>query len=67
MEATIYQPFLDRAIADLQAALGADLHPYPIPAGFEQKVGVTGSKKDPQEVTTTSHGYCSSKLRQIRA
>ena len=67
MEVTIYQPFLERAIADLQAALGDDLRPYPIPTGFEQKVGVTGSKKEPQEVTTTSYGYCSSKLRQIRA
>ncbi len=62
---TIYQPFLDHAIATLQAQL--DLSPYPIPAGFERKVGTTGPKNNPQEVVTTSHAYASPKLRQIRA
>lgn len=64
-EITLYQPFLDYAIACLQERL--DLQPYPIPKGFEQKVAQTGSKKRLQEVVTTSYGYCAPKLRQIRA
>jgi len=62
---TLYQPFLDWAIATLKAAL--DLSDYPIPAGFESKVATTGSKKKAQEVRTTSYGYQAPKLRQIRA
>lgn len=62
---TLYQPFLDYAIATLQDRL--DLQPYPIPEGFEQKIAVTGSQKKAQEVVTTSYGYAAPKLRQIRA
>jgi phycoerythrobilin:ferredoxin oxidoreductase len=62
---TLYQPFLDSAIATLKSRLALDS--YPIPAGFEQKVATTGSKKKAQEVVTTSYAYCTPKLRQIRA
>lgn len=62
---TIYQPFLDYAIAYLQEHL--DLEPYPIPAGFEQKAALAGKGKRQAEVVTTSHAYQSPKLRQIRA
>ncbi|MGB3239375.1 MAG: phycoerythrobilin:ferredoxin oxidoreductase [Geitlerinemataceae cyanobacterium] len=62
---TLYQPFLDYAIATLEKRL--DLQPYPIPEGFQQKSAVTGSKKKAQEVVTTSYGYATEKLRQIRA
>lgn len=62
---TLYQPFLDYAIATLQDRL--DLSPYPIPPGFESKTATTGKGKREVTVRTTSHGYCSPKLRQIRA
>lgn len=62
---TLYQPFLDWAIATLEAAF--ELAPYPIPAGFECKEGVTGPKGKPQAVVTTSYAACTPKLRQIRA
>jgi phycoerythrobilin:ferredoxin oxidoreductase len=62
---TLYQPFLDYAIATLTDRL--DLKPYPIPEGFDRKVAETGSKKKAQEVVTTSYAYCAPKLRQIRA
>ena len=62
---TLYQPFLDHAIAQLQQSL--DLQPYPIPAGFEAKETVTGKGKREATVLTTSHAYQSPKLRQIRA
>lgn len=62
---TLYQPFLDYAIALLHERL--DLSPYPIPSGFEQKENVTGKGKRQETVTTTSYGYQSPKLRQIRA
>ncbi len=62
---TLYQPFLDYAIATLQDRL--DLSPYPIPAGFESNTATTGKGKREVTVSTTSHGYCSPKLRQIRA
>lgn len=62
---TIYQPFLDHAIATLEKHL--DISAYPIPEGFDRKVGTTGPKNRPQEVITTSYGSCSPKLRQIRA
>lgn len=62
---TLYQPFLDYAIATLQEYL--DLEPYPIPEGFEHKSAITGSKKRQQEVVTTSYAYSAPKLRQIRA
>ena len=62
---TLYQPFIDHAIATLQSRL--DLQPYLIPAGFEHKEGVMGKGKKQESVITTSHGYKSDKLRQIRA
>lgn len=62
---TLYQPFLDYAIATLQSRL--DLEPYPIPNGFQQKAGVMGKGKKQEPVLTTSYGFKSPKLRQIRA
>lgn len=62
---TLYQPFLDHAIAQLQQSL--DLQPYPIPSGFESKQAVTGKGKRQETVLTTSYAYQSPKLRQIRA
>ncbi len=62
---TLYQPFLDRAIAKLQSRL--NLEPYPIPTGFERKEGVMGKGKKQEPVLTTSYGFKSDKLRQIRA
>lgn len=63
---TLYQPFLDHAIAYLKERL-PDLHPYPIPAGFESKSTIVGKGKHENEVVTTSYAYQSTKLRQIRA
>ncbi|NES82095.1 MAG: phycoerythrobilin:ferredoxin oxidoreductase, partial [Moorea sp. SIO2B7] len=62
---TLYQPFLDYAIALLEERL--DLKPYPIPEGFESKKGITGKGKRQEEVLTTSYAVKSPKLRQIRA
>lgn len=62
---TLYQPFLDYAIALLQERL--DLQPYPIPAGFESKLAIVGKGKNQNQVLTTSYGYQAPKLRQIRA
>ncbi len=62
---TIYQPFLDHAIATLSDRL--QVSPYPIPDGFEHKSAITGKGKRQAEVLTTSHGYQTPKLRQIRA
>ncbi|UBF25936.1 phycoerythrobilin:ferredoxin oxidoreductase [Kovacikia minuta CCNUW1] len=62
---TLYQPFLDAAIALLQERL--DLQPYPIPVGFETKSAIAGKGKHQEEVLTTSYGYQAPKLRQIRA
>ncbi len=62
---TLYQPFLDYSIPLLKARL--DLADYPIPAGFESKSAVSGKGKHQEEVLTTSYGFQSSKLRQIRA
>ena len=62
---TLYQPFLDYAIALLQKRL--DLQPYPIPQGFEHKEGLMGKGKRQEEVLTTSYAFQSLKLRQIRA
>ena len=64
-EMTLYQPFLDYAIATLQSRL--KLTDYPIPSGFEQKEGIMGKGKRQETVLTTSYGYASPKLRQIRA
>jgi phycoerythrobilin:ferredoxin oxidoreductase len=62
---TLYQPFLDYAIATLKQRL--NLAPYPIPEGFESKEGIMGKGKKQETVLTTSHGFKSTKLRQIRA
>ncbi len=62
---TLYQPFLDYAIATLEKRL--NLSPYPIPEGFERKEGVMGKGKRQEAVLTTSHGFKTQKLRQIRA
>ncbi|HEY9629745.1 MAG TPA: phycoerythrobilin:ferredoxin oxidoreductase [Coleofasciculaceae cyanobacterium] len=62
---TLYQPFLDYAIALLQER--PDLQPYPIPAGFESKSAIVGKGKHQEEVVTTSYAYQTPKLRQIRA
>lgn len=62
---SIYQPFLEHAIATLSDRL--QVSPYPIPAGFEQKSAFTGKGKRQSEVLTTSHGYQTPKFRQIRA
>jgi phycoerythrobilin:ferredoxin oxidoreductase len=62
---TLYQPFLDAAIALLEKRL--DLQPYPIPAGFESKSAVVGKGDRQEEVLTTSTAFQSAKLRQIRA
>jgi len=62
---TLYQPFLDYAIADLQKRL--ELQPYPIPAGFERKEAKTGKGKHLEQVVTTSYAFQTPKLRQIRA
>jgi phycoerythrobilin:ferredoxin oxidoreductase len=63
---TLYQPFLDHAIATLRDRLD-DLQPYPIPAGFEEKRAITGKGAREQEIVTTSYAYQTGKLRQIRA
>jgi phycoerythrobilin:ferredoxin oxidoreductase len=62
---TLYQKFLDYAIALLQERL--DLQPYPIPSGFESKSAIVGKGSHQNEVLTTSYAYQSPKLRQIRA
>jgi phycoerythrobilin:ferredoxin oxidoreductase len=62
---TLYQPFLDYAIALLQERL--NLQPYPIPPGFESKSAIVGKGKHQEEVLTTSYAYQDGKLRQIRA
>ncbi len=62
---TLYQPFLDYAIALLKER--PDLSPYPIPEGFESKQGLAGKGKRQEEVTTKSYGFQTPKLRQIRA
>ncbi|OKH26936.1 phycoerythrobilin:ferredoxin oxidoreductase [Hydrococcus rivularis NIES-593] len=62
---TLYQPFLDYAIALLKERL--DLSPYPIPEGFEYKEGTMGKGKKQEAVITTSYAFKSPKLRQIRA
>ena len=62
---TLYQPFLDYAITILQERL--DLQPYSIPQGFERKQADTGKGKRQETVVTTSYGFKSPKLRQIRA
>jgi phycoerythrobilin:ferredoxin oxidoreductase len=62
---SLYQPFLDYALALLKERLA--LSSYPIPEGFERKEGTTGKGKREETVVTTSHAFKSRKLRQIRA
>ncbi|NJK77039.1 MAG: phycoerythrobilin:ferredoxin oxidoreductase [Richelia sp. CSU_2_1] len=62
---SLYQPFLDHALALLKERLALSL--YPIPEGFERKEATTGKGKREETVITTSHGFKSPKLRQIRA
>lgn len=62
---TLYQPFLDCAIALLHERLESSS--YPIPPGFESKSAKFGKGKHEEEVLTTSYAFQSPKLRQIRA
>lgn len=62
---TLYQPFLDYAIALLKEK--PDLEPYPIPEGYERKEEITGKGKRIETVITTSYAFKTPKLRQIRA
>ncbi|MDY7022211.1 MAG: phycoerythrobilin:ferredoxin oxidoreductase [Cyanobacteriota bacterium] len=62
---TLYQPFLDYALALIQDRLS--VQPYPIPEGFERKEEITGKGKRQETVITTSYALKSPKLRQIRA
>lgn len=62
---SLYQPFLDYALALLSEEL--PLSPYPIPTGFERQEAITGKGKRQETVITTSYGWQSPKLRQIRA
>lgn len=62
---TLYQPFLDTAIALLKNRL--DLQAYPIPEGFALKQATVGKGKNQEEIVTTSYAFSSPKLRQIRA
>jgi phycoerythrobilin:ferredoxin oxidoreductase len=62
---TLYQPFLDLAIELLGKRL--ELQPYPIPVGFDRNECTTGKGSKEQVVVTTSYGFRSPKLRQIRA
>ncbi|MBW4508513.1 MAG: phycoerythrobilin:ferredoxin oxidoreductase [Scytonematopsis contorta HA4267-MV1] len=61
----LYQPFLDYAISYMNSRL--ELMPYPIPEGFESKSAVVGKGKNEETIVTTSHGFATEKLRQIRA
>lgn len=58
---TLYQPFLDYAIAYMRSRL--ELQPYPIPEGFERKSAIVRK----EEIVTTSVAFQTAKLRQIRA
>ncbi|MEM6403915.1 MAG: phycoerythrobilin:ferredoxin oxidoreductase [Cyanobacteria bacterium P01_D01_bin.116] len=62
---TLYQPFLDYAISYMESRL--NLEDYPIPSGFKSKSTKMGKGKNQYEVLTTSYGFQTSKLRQIRA
>jgi phycoerythrobilin:ferredoxin oxidoreductase len=62
----IYTPFWNYATSVLQARLGDDLAPYPIPDGFEHKEAMTGKGKRAALVTTDAYAYQTPKLRQIR-
>ncbi|WP_287130809.1 phycoerythrobilin:ferredoxin oxidoreductase [Candidatus Cyanaurora vandensis] len=58
---TLYQPFLDHALARFQERF--DPTPFPIPVGFEQKQGVMRK----EEVLTTSYAVKTPQIRQARA
>lgn len=62
---TLYQPFLEEAIAQITARL--ELSDYPIPEGFGSKSALAGKGSRQAQVTTTSYAFQSPKLRQIRA
>ncbi len=62
---TLYQPFLDYALAQVTQRLNTEA--YPIPEGFETKSALSGKGKYQAEVVTTSYALQSPKLRQIRA
>ncbi|NER27936.1 MAG: phycoerythrobilin:ferredoxin oxidoreductase [Symploca sp. SIO1C4] len=62
---TLYQPFLDYAIALLKQRL--QLEPYPIPEGFERKQATVGKGKKQEDIVTTSYAFAAPKIRQIRA
>ena len=62
---TLYQPFLDAAMALMKDRL--DLQSYPIPEGFELKEATVGKGNKQEEIVTTSYAFSSPKLRQIRA
>lgn len=62
---SIYQPFLDYAIAKMREKL--DLKPFPIPEGFERKEAITGKGRKQATVVTTSYAFQTNKLRRIRA
>ncbi|MBD2579372.1 phycoerythrobilin:ferredoxin oxidoreductase [Oscillatoria sp. FACHB-1406] len=62
---SLYQPFLETALALLKECL--PLEPYPIPEGFDRKEATIGKGKREETVLTTSYGFQSPKLRQIRA
>ena len=59
-----WQPFLDIAVESLSPLLP---RPYPVPEGFLQKTGETGSKAKPMPVTTATWACSTSKLRQVRS
>lgn len=63
---SIYQPFLDYAKEVMGDRL-PDLKKYPIPKGYERNEATVGKGKRAAQVVTTSHGFCTPKLRQIRA
>jgi phycoerythrobilin:ferredoxin oxidoreductase len=62
---SLYQPFLDHAIGQLNDRL--ELTPYPIPEGFKTKSAEVGKGDRAATVLTESYGVQSEKLRQIRA
>ncbi len=62
---TLYQPFLNHAIGQLNDRL--ELTPYPIPEGFKTKSAIVGKGDRASTVLTESYGVQSKKLRQIRA
>ena len=62
---TLYEPFLDYGLSLLKERLA--LSDYPIPEGFERKETIAGKGKRQETVITSSLGFQSPKLRQIRA